>query len=667
MSTISLKIPADDAAQFSMLPSEEKVRVRTLLKLFEAAAAAKKPRRMLMEWVATQNTLGLSLKRLETLFADVVRQGKHWSVLVNKAKAPRMVGAGWPQPLVEYWQKLCEENQRKCRPAHRELMRRIRHGENIPGVGTWLTMWIEEHPHIAPPANCPPEWIPRSLTYGNAMLYAPDKHALALARIGHKATFAYRPVVLTTRKGIEVGQFIMFDDMFDDHKVVIGKGRDTELFRCVELSALDLASGWWDYGMKPITTGEDGAKQIIRQREMLFFLAYWLTKHGYREAGTVFIGENATATIGNDVARYLHDHVSSAITVELSPFDAKPLMEGMFHGTGGNSRFKAAIESRHNLIHNELASLPGQQGLSPERKPAEAYGRDQYTNKLIRVLGELQGREGELLRQRLMFPHMWFHDYAELKHVVYERLKRTMRDHDLEGWEASGNYRQVFEATPGARGMSMEEIAASPRRAAIMELMAAMPETCVRQSMTRQEVWDRGQKGLKRMDWFHVPHIVGVHNGTARTTDRHTGQFVFEDAELGAGDHVYLPEIHRVDGGRELARRGETYLTFILPSDPRVMILCREDGGVHGFVRAQTIASRGDVNGVRRSMGEVNHIRSMQEAPVLARHTDQRDGQLAMRAHNDALIAEAQAAADAVPAYAANEPTIAEIRAARAG
>lgn len=658
MSAITLKIPAEDAAQFSMLPTDEKVRVRTLMKLFEAAAAAKKPRRALIEWQQTQNTLGLSLKRLETLFADVVRKGKHWSVLVDKSKCPRLVGSGWPQALIEYWQTLCEQNQRKCRPAHRELLRRIRHGENIPGLGTWLSMWIAEHKDIAPPANCPPDYIPASLTYSNAMLYAPDKHALALTRQGRNATFAFRPTVLTTRKGLEVGQYVMFDDMFDDHKVIIGKGRSTELFRCVELSGLDLASGWWDYGMKPITLGEDGAKQLIRKREMLFFLAYWLTKHGYRTAGTVFIGENATATIGEDVARYLHDHVSPAIKVELSPFDAKPLMEGMFHGTGGNSRFKAALESRHNLIHNELAALPGQQGKDTDHKPSEAYGRDQYTNKLVRLLGELQGREAELLRERLIFPHMWFHHYAELKHAVYERLKRTMRDHDLEGWEACGNFRQVFEAIPGGKVMTMEEIAASPRAAAIMELMRAQPETCIRQSMTRQEVWERGQRGMTRMDWFHVPYIIGTQNGTERTTDRDTAQFIFEDAELGPGEHVYLPEIHRVDGGRELAKRGQTYNTFILPSDPSVMILCRADGGVYGFVRAQTVASRGDLAGVHRAMGEVNHIRTMAEAPVLARHTGERDAQLAMREHNDALISAARTAigAGSTPTKPKDEP-----------
>ena len=45
MNLLALQIPANDAAIFAALPADEKVRVRTLLKLFEQAARSASERR----------------------------------------------------------------------------------------------------------------------------------------------------------------------------------------------------------------------------------------------------------------------------------------------------------------------------------------------------------------------------------------------------------------------------------------------------------------------------------------------------------------------------------------------------------------------------------------------------------------------------------------------
>ena len=201
MNLLALQIPANDAAIFAALPADEKVRVRTLLKLFEQAARAEKPRRVLIEWVeGGADGLQLSLKRVEAMFYKLVYNGGNWTALVNKVRARRAVGAGLSQAFIEYWQTLLEQNQRKSKPAHREFLRRFRTGENIPGIGTWARVFAEQHPGCELPSICPPHLIPKGCGYANLMArYQSDAHALALTRIGKSASGQFRPLALTTR------------------------------------------------------------------------------------------------------------------------------------------------------------------------------------------------------------------------------------------------------------------------------------------------------------------------------------------------------------------------------------------------------------------------------------------------------------------------------------
>lgn len=108
---------------------------------------------------------GFSIPSLTRAYYKFLDTADPWS-LVNKSLA----GPDWwkldeqiglPAPFVEFWRTLCERNQRKCRPAHRELLRiwRTQHDSlgtkysSIPGYS--LSAGGEGQGEVAPKSPNP--------------------------------------------------------------------------------------------------------------------------------------------------------------------------------------------------------------------------------------------------------------------------------------------------------------------------------------------------------------------------------------------------------------------------------------------------------------------------------------------------------------------------------
>lgn len=53
--------------------------------------------------------------------------------------------------------------------AWRFMLRDLQSGRSLPGVGTWRSLWAEEHPGEKIPASYPCGWIPKGWQYSNLM------------------------------------------------------------------------------------------------------------------------------------------------------------------------------------------------------------------------------------------------------------------------------------------------------------------------------------------------------------------------------------------------------------------------------------------------------------------------------------------------------------------
>ena len=211
------EVPPQDMAEFGRLPLEVREDVMDKLAAFEFIAQARSIRAGAKQVAALHaSKVGWSAARLQRQFS-AYRETLDWRCLINRAKAgPKYYETAerirLPREFVEHWKALCERNQRKCKPAYRRLLR------------DWLAWAVGDSSRAIPGYDSPPERAPNSAhpsgwSYGNLMRYAPSKFELRASRIGRTAAADLRPTVFTTRNGLTVGQYYLFDDMWHDFKV----------------------------------------------------------------------------------------------------------------------------------------------------------------------------------------------------------------------------------------------------------------------------------------------------------------------------------------------------------------------------------------------------------------------------------------------------------------
>jgi hypothetical protein len=189
-----------------------------------------------------------------------------WRGLINRAKVSKSTKTNLHPDFIEWWKKLCLENQRKCSPAYRQFFEHFRRGEPIPGIGPEIT-------------RC--SILPQSFSYRNLMRFAPTQFEITAARIGRSAAAKFRPTVITSRVGLKVGQRYVFDDFWHDFEVVSIGNRQRS--RLLQLHAHDLASACqFARGLKPRLRDEASGKSTqLNQDEMLFLLARVLSEFGH--------------------------------------------------------------------------------------------------------------------------------------------------------------------------------------------------------------------------------------------------------------------------------------------------------------------------------------------------------------------------------------------------
>lgn len=664
-----------DALLWNELGDADQQRVNTILSVLNEAAKARargeSSHKVMEDFCNNHRGPGIpGIKQFERFWKQIVIEGKNWTMALEKRRNPIARDVGLPLATREFFATLCENNQRKTAPAYREFMRRLFNtdasGEKIPGIGTWRDLFRKEF-DAEPPAERPLRWTPAGFTLANFRNYAPKKHELVLMRRGKKAASSLRPVTCYTRVGMEPFEVVMCDDVWADVKVNFVGGKPDAAFRPVWLDALDLASGSvFAHMVLRVTRDDDGAKQMIKMKHARWFLCSMLAAHGIRRAGMTFVIERATMAWSEDVDAALNLAARAAgcgeIAVCRGKIDAEPVIAGMFRSTGGNPHMKAALESMRNLLHNELAALPGQTGKDRDSKPEGSYGRDIYNGQLIAAIAEIYGGNekrkiapnpalAKIVWKLVKLPFIGFDEFCDLLAEVYCRIN-ARTEHKLEGWKAAKNYQLRYIPREGDDGEPMDNILALPpdQNAGILALVNANPGKFLREvPMSPAEVFARKKPAMAKFPWHFFPQILGTDPAVCverKLDENYT--FSFADEELGYGEHIYPGKLYTPTGMRDMLAAGQTYATWIIPGlgDGRQMMIVGKPGDKKGSCLGYVLKSDRpawtDHTARAKQAAEMMQIADELASNAQQRHAGEGLAQELTRAANEAILETAQ-------------------------
>jgi len=655
--TLSFEIPAADLADFSRLP--DKVRSAIRQKLGALATIHAAPSILpacKAQATRLQHHRGFSANRLRTQYYEYTKSGD-WRVLIDRSSAGKdftdRQEVALPGEFIEFWRGLCERFQRKSRPARRELLLiwRTHQGSDhkphktIPGYVSSSSSSSSSSSIPCPsgwPVADPKTGIPLGWSEANLYRYAPTRFELTAARISRAAAAEFRPQVLTTRVGLRVGQYLVFDDQ--EYDVKINFPGNSRAMRPLGLNSLDLFSAClFAYSFKPaIWNAEAEAKQKLKEVDMLWFTVHVLTSYGYRDddAGTTLNVEHGTAAIREDFEQRIFDATHGKVRVERSGITRANSFDGLFEGQArGNFRFKAALESIFNLVRNEMAMLPGQTGLDRLHCPDDTAGRDRYNNSMLRAALALPPERAQLLR----LPFLDWQQFTGLCLDIYQRIN-TRTDHDLEGWIRAGltinEWRLPLSSSssssipllPGAEytpWMPQSQFLAlpAPEQSVMRQLIEATPSLSRARRLSPLEVFRRGESELAKVPTFLLPVLLGPEFGIERRA--RNGLFEWQDQAISPDPIRFLAR-----GKDGQLPDGEKYLTYLNPFNPTELILCNAKGAYLETVYPWASPCRSDVEAVHRQMGQARKIEAELLAPVARRGAELAREKLEMHRHN---------------------------------
>ncbi len=466
----------------------------------------------------------------------------------------------------------CERYQRSSAAAIKALRR------------DWVKGLVTTSTAVDARTGFPHGWSSRNLAH-----YVPTKFELKNARIGRSTAASERQLVYTTRANLWVGSHYLFDDMWHDHFVNHLDQRLTG--RPLEFHALDLFSASkFAYGMMVRTERGDGTMDGLKEADMRFLLAHVLGTFGYSPRGTTLVVEHGTAAIRPDLERFLHEETGGLITVARSGMTGAAAAAHQYAGRSkGNFRFKAALESLGNLIHNEMAALPAQTGKDRDHRPEQLHGLLKANDALLRAIAYLPPERVEMLRWEVLT----IQQFRAIAEEIYARIN-ARTDHDLEGWDMH------YLPDPRLGGM---------RR------------------MSPAEVWRAGSRQLQRLRPQAVASILLQDMGEEITV--RGGKLVTRDGSV-SGD------VLRYDA--RMLTDGERYRTILNPYAPDALWTFDAKGRFVAACPRITSVDRADLAAVQEACGRAAKAEAEALAPFRARHLKEAREKAARARHNAAVV-----------------------------
>lgn len=335
---------------------------------------------------------------------------------------------GLPPEFIEHWRALVLANQRCARPMWRQLRDAWKAGHPVPGYGTWMDLWRTKHPTRPLPLRCP--GLPRGWSYDNLMDHAPEQVQIDLVRDGEFAAHARLAQIQRDRSELKPLEYIAFDDVQADFRCVSLEALQVVPLR--GLVALDIGMACaLDHAAGPCVLDDKGTRRSIGYRDMKRLLFRLLTNVGIPVGYKMhLLVENETATISKEDAALLAHISNGRIVVIYTPMKNRAVLTGGYRERHGSPQTKGWIESWFNLLHNELASIPGQFGKDPINAKAGDYeGRLAETNRLLKDIATLSPEVREQLN--FAFPTV----EQGLRHLREAIVRINNRDdHRLQGF-----------------------------------------------------------------------------------------------------------------------------------------------------------------------------------------------------------------------------------------
>jgi len=438
MSELTFDVSEATLGQFDSFPREVRMEIREALAAIKSLHEADdKAAACTAAALSLQHRSGYSEKSLQRKLA-LYKKGnkKHgigdWRLLLNHTTYPEKL-IRLPEDFVSYWQGLCQENQRKSKPAHRKLVRNWHAGQSIPGYGTWRDWFIAHHEHAQVPTECPPD-LPRGWSYENLMRYEPAALEMKLARYGIAKAREDLPAIIRTRDGLRPMEYVVLDDWRSDFRVHAGVPTPCMLNGVL---AMDVACAMpLRFGLRPALPRDDGSNAGIQRADTKATVAQMLLKFGYPlDYKCTLIVERGTATISIEDAAAIEELTNGQVRVTYTSMISGSVF-GFADRPVGNSLGKAWLESYFNLVHNEAAALPGQMGAQYTLQPACLDDQVAHARALVKAGQFLP----PALRNQVRIPFMSL-DEALQSHEIIFRWHRNRTEHDLEAFADVLEYR----------------------------------------------------------------------------------------------------------------------------------------------------------------------------------------------------------------------------------
>lgn len=558
----TLALSAQNRLRIQILEKEMLAILKATEKMPAYKAAAERTRGLLPDATGRR---ALSAKTFQRLFGVWKKEG--WTALAAEYATIRN---RLPRPFILHWQKLYVrfKADRSGLRAHAELLaewNRWRRGapdaKPIPG-------------YPVPPEEFGTTGAPFGWSARNLMRHLPDKIAVAAVKRGRHAAAELAPMVLTTRSGLEPGMCYMFDDVWHDLSVSFPGQRG--LVRPIELGAIDVASGCKiSYGLRPRiwTEGEtkgSGHYEGLRGTDMAMVVADVLCNCGIHPDGCLLCVENGTAAISEAQEEFLARISNGKIRVQRGGIDNLPAFDGGFAGSPrGNSRFKAPLESLHNLFHNQLSCLPSYSG-KDRTPPEDAQGEDYEFRKLIAQAAKLELPQDVI--DRLSVGNISWSDFADFYAKAVEKIN-ARTEHRLEGWERN----LVTEVRLSRAG---EWICADRALLgdAVYEALTSNPDAHRVRQASPLEVWRRGATKLQRVPFAAMIDFVSARNadGSLDLPVRKVSakrQIVIRADALNPSGYVFGAFVKDARGNTLLLDAEREYKTILNPFAPRELIV----------------------------------------------------------------------------------------------
>lgn len=579
-------VPTEDAWEFSEILPPAKDKARRLHAIAcRVQAAGKNAITATCKEAAAE--LGVSFNTVYQP-VKVFLKTRDWRVLIDR----RLAGSRFwltqhpkshPADFIAWWQGLVLENQRTAATAYEELIKRLRRWRAgdadaaLPG-------------YLVPPPNAPKCKHPRKMSYKDMLRITPSAVETIAARNGKAAAMQLLPAIFTTRKGGWPCMEYQFDDMWHDFEVIHGM----QICRLLEFNAIDFYSGFiFNPGLRPRFKNAEGVNESLTEKQFRLWAIHFLSTNGWSPRGTILQGERGTAAFRHLAPKLIH-WSNGLLRIPLPGMSGTPAFAGGWaERAKGNPNAKALKEGTGKIIHNRLASLPGQVGMNPQDKPSSAFGRDRETKDLIALQAHIA--------QPLHLTHLTFDQAAFEVVKTYMEINRRS-EHEMESWIEEGLFTQEYCADPyNDVWINIGDLPAENRQA-IAIIAAANPHALRPRRLTPLEVISP-----------HLPHNLKLspeaeadclYEDCRREIGVSAGLLTFQDKDLGPGKFRYVAEYQDRNGFRRSLPNDSEVQLVINPFNPDRGFVYDRRGSYLGIVRRDHAATRGDVDAIHRKIGE---------------------------------------------------------------